>query len=82
MTNARVIVLAGAAVLAVGVGPAAAQGAWCLRTGDGPGGCGYHTFEQCQASRAGGSSHCVQNPNYTGSPPSGAGSPSRRERRQ
>jgi hypothetical protein len=55
--------------LTIGAEPAAAQGAaWCLRTSNNSGGgCSYHTFEQCLASRAGGSSHCVQNPNYAGS---------------
>jgi hypothetical protein len=78
MSKTNLLVLACAAGLALGVGPAAAQGAWCLRTSNGSGGCGYHTFEQCQASRAGGSSHCAQNPAYTGNRPAGDGSAPRR----
>lgn len=82
MTKAALIVLACVVVLATGVAPAAAQAQWCLFTSNGSGGCGYHTFEQCQASRAGGSSHCAPNPAYTGNRPASDGSVSRRERRQ
>ena len=57
-------ILAAIAPLMLGADRAVAAGAaWCLRSGDsGGGGCAFHTFEQCQASRAGGSSHCVPNP--------------------
>jgi Protein of unknown function (DUF3551) len=66
------IVLLSFAALALGADRAAAAGAaWCLRSGDsGGGGCTYHTFEQCQASRAGGSSHCSPNP-YPSNPSGG-----------
>jgi uncharacterized protein DUF3551 len=37
--------------------------AWCLVGGDSGRSCGYHTYEQCMASRAGGTSHCTQNTN-------------------
>ena len=65
MIKARV--LAVAVVLTVESGPAIAQQApWCLyeTAGDGGGAvnCGFHSFAQCQASRPGGSSHCVRNP--------------------
>jgi Protein of unknown function (DUF3551) len=68
ITGAYVVLLVLTVGLTIGVDRAAAQGAaWCLRAGDSSGGgCAYHTFEQCLASRAGGSSHCVQNPNYSG----------------
>jgi Protein of unknown function (DUF3551) len=70
------IVSATFAALAIDADLSCAQAAaWCLRSGDGGGGCGYHTFEQCQASRAGGSSHCVPNPNE---PSNAAGSQRRR----
>jgi hypothetical protein len=72
MIGLLIAVLAALAPLALGADRAAAAGAaWCLRSGDsGGGGCSYHTFEQCQASRAGGSSHCVPNP-YPSSPSGG-----------
>jgi hypothetical protein len=67
MTKVLAIVLAAAAVLAIGADRAAAQGAaWCLIGGDSGRSCGYYTFEQCLASRAGGSTQCVPNPNYQG----------------
>ncbi len=75
MTNAIVIVLTYVAVLAAGTGPAAAQARpWCFydtsSTSGGPINCGFHSFEQCQAARAGGSSHCVPNPAFAGGSPS------------
>ena len=71
MTNAILIVLTFVAVLAAGTGPAAAQARpWCFydtsSTSGGPINCGFHSFEQCQAARAGGSSHCVPNPAFAG----------------
>jgi hypothetical protein len=46
---------------------------WCLveTASDGGGSinCGFHTFEQCQASRPGGSSHCSPNPALVGGGP-------------
>jgi Protein of unknown function (DUF3551) len=82
MSKGGLIVLACGAALAVGIGAAAAQGSWCLRVSNGSGGCGYSSFEQCQASRAGGSSHCVPNPAYAGNRPSIDGSAPRGERRR
>ena len=59
---------AAVAVLALGADRAAAQGrAWCL-IGNGRS-CGYYTFEQCLASRAGDSSHSAPNPDYPASRP-------------
>jgi Protein of unknown function (DUF3551) len=55
--------------------------AWCLVGGDSGRSCGYYTFEACLASRAGGSSHCEPNPNFSGNQPS-AGRPTRSERRR
>ena len=67
MTKILVILLAAVAVLAIDADRAAAQGAaWCLIGGNSGRSCGYYTFEQCLASRAGGSSQCVPNPNYQG----------------
>ena len=83
MTKTSLIVLACAAALAIGIHPATAQAPWCLITSDGPGGCSYYTFEQCLASRAGGSSHCGPNPAFTGTRPSTGGSATTgRERRR
>ena len=70
---ALVTILAAIGALSLGGDRAAAQTRpWCLfeTAGDGGGAinCGFHTFEQCQASRAGGSSHCGQNPAFVGSP--------------
>jgi Protein of unknown function (DUF3551) len=67
-------------VLATSVGPAIAQGAaWCLREpGAGVVSCSFHSFAQCQASRPGGSTHCVQNPAQLGA----GGEISGRERRK
>jgi Protein of unknown function (DUF3551) len=65
----RIILLALIAVTALALDGdrKPAQGAaWCLVGGDSGRSCGYYTFEQCQASRAGGSTHCVQNPNDPG----------------
>jgi hypothetical protein len=65
----RIIFLALAAVAAIvlegGRKPVEAA-AWCLMGGDSGRSCGYHTMEQCMASRAGGSSHCAPNPNEPG----------------
>ena len=71
MIKAAVIALTAVAPLALGADCAVAQGqAWCLFGGDsGAGSCGYYTFEQCLASRAGGSSFCAPNPNYPGNRP-------------
>ena len=58
------IVLATVAKLATSADHASAQGhAWCL-IDELKRKCGFYTFEQCMASRAGGSSHCEQNPNF------------------
>jgi Protein of unknown function (DUF3551) len=66
MTKVLAIVLAALPVLAINTDRTAAQGAaWCL-IDESKRKCGYHTFEQCLASRAGGSSHCAQNPNFPG----------------
>ena len=64
VTGILVTGLAALALLALGGDRAAAAGAaWCLKGGEsGAGGCSYHTFEQCQASRAGGSTFCSPNP--------------------
>ena len=81
---ARFIVIALAAIAALAAGPhrAAAQGqAWCLVGGNSGRSCGFYTFEQCLASRAGGTSHCTQNPNYQGGG-SGASQPARSQRRR
>lgn len=68
-----------AVVLAIGTGPATAQERWCLdEPGAGVVNCGFHTFAQCQASRPGGSTFCVQNPAAS----SIAGPSSGRERRK
>jgi hypothetical protein len=65
--------------LAIGVAPAAAQERWCL---DEPGAglvtCIFQTFAQCQASRPGGSTFCIQYPGAPGT----AGPQSGRERRR
>ena len=55
-------------VLATNAAPAIAQGgAWCLREpGAGVVSCSFHSFAQCQVSRPGGSTHCVQNPAQLG----------------
>jgi hypothetical protein len=67
MIKAAAIVLANIAVLAIGAGSASAQPRpWCFNDtsslSGGPINCGFYTFDQCMASRAGGSSHCVPNP--------------------
>ena len=69
MTGLLLTILAVIAPLALGGDRAVAAGAaWCLKSSNGGGGgCAYHTFDQCQASRAGGSSYCVPNP-YPSSP--------------
>jgi Protein of unknown function (DUF3551) len=82
----KALVLAVAAILLTGIGPGVAQQAsWCLyeTAGDGGGAinCGFHTFAQCQASRPGGSSHCVPNPALGGSRSSTDGSQSTGRRR-
>jgi hypothetical protein len=77
MTKILIIVLATVAVLAIEADRTVVHaGPWCL-VGQGRD-CGYYTIEQCLASRAGGSSHCEQNPNYQGS----ANRPARSERRR
>jgi hypothetical protein len=73
MTKVLVIVLAVAA-LAIDTDRADAQG-WCLNDGDWRS-CGYSTLQECLASRAGGSSHCVP-----GNPPD-AFRPTRSQRRR
>ena len=79
MTKALTIVLAAAAVLAIEADRTPAEGAaWCLVGSGGSGrDCGFYTFEQCLASRAGGSSHCEEHCNYSGNPPD-ANRPTRR----
>jgi hypothetical protein len=68
MTKVSVVVLASVAALAIDADRTSAQGAaWCLVGGNSGRSCGYYTFEQCLASRAGGTSHCIQNPNFPGS---------------
>jgi Protein of unknown function (DUF3551) len=69
-----------AIVLAIGADPAATQERpWCLgEPGAGVVNCGFYTFAQCQASRPGGSTLCVQNPAAS----STAGPPGGRERRK
>jgi Protein of unknown function (DUF3551) len=67
MIKAVAIVLTHVAVLAIGASSATAQPrAWCFNDtssiSGGPINCGFHSFEQCMAARAGGSSHCVLNP--------------------
>jgi hypothetical protein len=82
MTKILVIALTAVAVWATGDDRAVAQGqAWCLIGGNSVHRCGYYTFEQCLASRAGGSSHCAPNPNYLGNR-SDANRPARSERRR
>jgi hypothetical protein len=68
MTKALMIALASIAVVAIDADRTAVRaGAWCLVSSGGGGrDCGFYTFEQCLASRAGGSSHCEQNPNFSG----------------
>jgi hypothetical protein len=88
MTRAFMIVPALVAVLASGVGSAAAQERpWCLyeTASDGGGAinCGFHSFAQCLASRPGGSSHCVPNPGFAANRSSTDGSQATgRERRR
>ena len=80
MFKALMIVLATVAALAIEADRTFAHAAaWCL-VGQGRD-CGYYTFEQCLASRAGGSSHCEQNPNYRGNQ-SDANRSTRSERRR
>ena len=75
------IVLACVAALAASVERAAAQGqSWCL-IDESKRKCGFHTFEQCLASRAGGSSHCEQNVNSPGNR-SDANRPARSDQRR
>jgi uncharacterized protein DUF3551 len=84
----KALMLASAVILSTGIGSSVAQqGSWCLyeTAGDGGGAinCGFHTFAQCQASRPGGSSHCVPNPALGASRLSTDGNPSTgRERRR
>jgi hypothetical protein len=70
MIKALMIVLASVAVAAIDADRSAARaGAFCLVSSGGGGrDCGFYTFEQCLASRAGGSSHCEQNPNFRSNP--------------
>jgi Protein of unknown function (DUF3551) len=88
MIRALMIALALAAMPAMAGGRAAAQErAWCLyeTASDGGGAinCGFHSFGQCQASRPGGSSHCVPNPALAASRSSTNGSQTgHRERRR
>jgi uncharacterized protein DUF3551 len=88
MTSALVIASAFAAAMAIGSDRAAAQSrSWCLyeTASDGGGAinCGFHSFAQCQASRPGGSSHCVPNPATAGDRSSTDGSQTGgRERRR
>lgn len=42
--------------------------AWCLRTNDGGGDCGFATLQQCLVSRAGVGGSCDPNPFYTPPP--------------
>ena len=75
------IVLASVAALATSADRAAAQGqSWCL-IDESKRKCGFYTFEQCLASRAGGASHCEQNLNYPGNR-SDANRPTRSEQRR
>ena len=64
------IVLGSVTVAAIDADRSVARAAaWCLVSSGGGGrDCGFYTFEQCLASRAGGSSHCEQNPNFRGNP--------------
>ena len=67
MTRIILIALAAVAALALETDRNSAQGAaWCLVGGNSGRSCGYYTFEQCLASRAGGSTQCVPNPNDPG----------------
>ena len=80
---AKALLLTVLAMLALGGGRAAAQErAWCLNETASDGGgainCGFHTFAQCQASRPGGSSHCVPNPAAPGRHAGGDGNSRRR----
>ncbi len=62
MARVLTFVLAYVAALVIGIDPAVAQGqAWCLISSGPPTRCSFYTFEQCLASRAGGSSHCSPN---------------------
>ena len=83
MSKVRLIFLASVVAIVIDADRTAAQGAaWCLVSSAGGGrSCGYYTFEQCLASRAGGSSHCEQNPNFRGNP-ADALRPTRAERRR
>jgi hypothetical protein len=82
MIKAVMIVLASVAVAAIDADRSEARaGAFCLVSSGGGGrDCGFYTFEQCLASRAGGSSHCEQNPNFRGNP-AGDRPPTRTRRR-
>jgi hypothetical protein len=76
MTKLLMIVLVTVAAVLIDTdcGSAQAQG-WCLNDGDWRS-CGYSTLQECLASRAGGSSHCVP-----GNPPN-AFWPTRSQRRR
>jgi hypothetical protein len=81
MTKVLVIALTAVAALATGADRAVAQGqAWCLIGGDSVRRCSFYTFEQCLASRAGGTSHCSPNPYPSNR--SDANRPTRSERRR
>jgi hypothetical protein len=82
MTRILLIVLIAATATAIDAGRTAGKAAaWCLVGGDSGRSCGYYTFQACLASRAGGSSHCEPNPNYSGNQP-GASPPARSQRRR
>jgi hypothetical protein len=80
MSKVLLIVMLAFAAIAVDADRPAQGAAWCLVGGD-KRECGFYTFEACLASRSGGSSHCVQNPNFSGNQPS-ASRPPRSERRR
>jgi Protein of unknown function (DUF3551) len=64
----KALVPAIVAMLTLGGGTyAAAEGTWCFREpGAGVRNCGFHSFAQCRASWAGGSSYCAPNPAFAG----------------
>ena len=83
MTKALMIVPVTVAMLALGGDYAAAEGAWCFREpGAGVRNCGFHSFAQCRASWAGGSSYCAPNPAFAGNRSSSGSRPSGRDRRR
>ena len=71
----RALVIAG--MLAVSLGQAAAQGAWCSDDMVSRN-CGFHTLAQCQAHASGLAGYCSPNPHL---PSATAAAPKKRAKR-